>query len=593
MKKKLLLCFLLLACVIFATVSCDVIDRVTGQDGDDEHSHTGGIATCYKQAVCDDCGESYGEPADHSFSEATCETPKICTECRYIESGKLDHEYNEATCTEDGKCVYCGDVRSAALGHDLGELDSDAENHWRTCARCDKQIGKVSHSGGTASCKEGKTCTGCGLEYTEKGDHDWIAATCDAPKTCRVCGITEGDISHSYNTSYSHDDDGHWIECRACGDKKDMGEHAGGEATVNERAKCEICGARYGEYGNITIDWETEALLPLNGASVYLANDRIKSWYEQYDYTTTDTDEHWLEKDVFTPNVPVLKWKVGEAAKYYKVYVATKANLVDAQCYVVNLPELSVEHLYVDTTYYWYVDAVYGDFTVRSEVFTFTTSRSPRTVDIDGVSNSRDIGGYITVDGRRIKQGMIYRSAKLDDITELGKYTLVNILGVKTDLDLRGSSATAPVSELNHIVTACPWYSTGSNYIWMSEANKTEFANTIKVFADPDNYPIIFHCSLGRDRTGTVAMVLGGLLGLDENTLMMEYELSVFSYWGAYGSTKYNEGLRTQIHDTYLYIADNYEGDSYSEKVESFLIEIGVTADEITSIKDIMLEEVE
>jgi hypothetical protein len=88
-------------------------------------------------------------------------------------------------------------------------------------------------------------------------------------------------------------------------------------------------------------------------------------------------------------------------------------------------------------------------------------------------------------------------------------------------------------------------------------------------------------------------MILGGLLGLDENTLVMEYELSVFSYWGANGSTKYNNGLRNLIHDTYLYIDNNYDGDTYSEKVESFLLEIGVTAEEIASIKDIMLEEVE
>ena len=183
--------------------------------------------------------------------------------------------------------------------------------------------------------------------------------------------------------------------------------------------------------------------------------------------------------------------------------------------------------------------------------------------------------------------------------TELGRYTLLNVLGVKTDLDLRGDrndyykNATHPVEELNHIVVACPWYSTGSNHIWLDDYNKAEFAKAIKVFADPDNYPIIFHCSLGRDRTGTLAMVLEGLLGVDENTLMMEYELSVFSYWGTNGSTKYNNGLRNNINDTYLYINNNYEGDTFSEKVEDFLLEIGVTAEEIASIKNIMLEEVE
>ena len=51
--------------------------------------------------------------------------------------------------------------------------------------------------------------------------------------------------------------------------------------------------------------------------------------------------------------------------------------------------------------------------------------------------------------------------------------------------------------------------------------------------------------------------------------------------------------MRNNIHDTYLYIYNNYEGDTFSEKVEDFLLDIGVTADEIASIKEIMLEEVE
>lgn len=608
MKKRLLFCFLLVALLTLVFTGCDVINGIIGKDsGKEDHEHTGGSATCLKAAVCDECGESYGERGAHSFKEATCTSPKICTVCRFVEGEKLEHDFADATCDKPSECKLCGKTEGEALGHLKGEYESDVINHWRTCARCDGQIDKAVHTGGGVTCQHGKICEDCGTEYTAKGDHYYTDVTCTEPKTCVNCGITEGGASHSYNAQYSHDDNGHWIECSRCGDKKNEAEHTGGKATVNERAKCEICGASYGDYADLVINWQTEVILPVNGSTFYLANERIKNWYEEYNYKTTDTDAHWLESDIFTPDVPILKWSVGEAANYYKVYVATNSAFNSAQCYLTNLCELSIEHLYVDTTYYWYVDAVYGTYTVRSEVFTFTTAKTPRTVYIDGVSNSRDIGGYTTIDGKRIKQGMIYRSAKLDDITELGKYTLVNILGVKTDLDLRGDrtsdgnggyysnpkNATHPVAELEHITVAAPWYSTGENGVWYDEFNKDEFAKAIKVFADINNYPIIFHCSLGRDRTGTLALVLGGLLGLDENTLIMEYELSVFSYWGAYGSTKYNNGLRNSILNTYLYIENNYDGDSFSEKVEDFLLDIGVTSDEIASIKDIMLEEVE
>ena len=423
--------------------------------------------------------------------------------------------------------------------------------------------------------------------------HSYTDANCVIPKICIVCGHNEGTGSHSYNSEYSYDENGHWIECSICGDRTDEGEHTGGEMTDVERARCEVCSAYYGEEPGITIDWVIEPITPANGSTFTLANERVYAWYENYDFKTTDTDAHCLKEDIFLPECPIFLWSVGEDARYYKLYISKNSDMSEAQCYLTSVPNVSVEHLYTGTTYYWYVDAVYENYTVRSEKFSFTTKQTPRTVDIDGVSNARDLGGYVTVDGKVIKQGMIYRSAKLDDITELGRYTLLHVLGIKTDLDLRGYEEDAPIDELNYVPVACPWYSTGGNHIWMNDYNKEEFAKAIKVFANPDNYPVIFHCSLGRDRTGTLAMVLGGLLGLDENTLMMEYELSVFSYWGTYDGTKYNNGLRNSIHDTYLYIANNYEGDSFSEKVESFLLEIGVTLEEIDSIRTIMLEEAE
>ena len=547
--KRILLWALIVSTLLFALTGCEIIERIlAGIDGNghlDEHVHKGGEATCLDSAVCSECGESYGEPIAHSYSDATCTAPKTCKACGETEGVSLGHLYSTASCLTPATCSRCGDTDGVLA------------------------------------------------------DHDYADATCIAPRTCAVCGNTEGEPVHDYNDYYSYDELGHWIECGKCKDKKEEGEHMGGEMTANERARCEICSAPYGEEPTVSIDWEIKAITPALGSVFCLANSRIANWYMGYDHNATNTDEHWLESDIFFPDVPIFTWSVGESASYYKVYVSESDDFAEYKCFLTATPELSVEHLYTGTTYYWFVDAVFSSYTVRSEVFSFSTKATPRTVFIEGVSNSRDIGGYLTLDGYRIKQGLVYRSAKLDDITELGRYTLLYELGIKTDLDLRGDrndyckNATHPVSELNHIVVACPWYSTGSNHIWLDGYNKSEFAKAVKVFADPENYPIIFHCSLGRDRTGTLAMVLEGLLGVDENTLMMEYELSVFSYWGTNGSSKYNTGLRTLIHDTYLYINNNYEGDTFSERVEDFLLEIGVTSEEIASIKDIMLEEVE
>ena len=617
MNRKILLAVLFVICMTVCLSGCDLIFGSGNSGGD--HEHTGGVATCLKSAVCDICGESYGERGEHNYAEATCKSPEVCTVCRHTRGSTVDHDFSEATCTEGAVCSFCGLESEPALGHDLsGDFSNDSVSHWKKCLRCGAKKGDESHHGGKNSCNSRAVCIDCGLEYGifaahdyvgatcteaakcsvcgkegEKGEHNYGKPTCTESAVCLVCGVEgEGALGHSWAVKASYSEDEHWYECRACGEEKDRGVHIGGEATEAERAKCSVCGQYYGDMKEVVIDWKTEALAPINGGEIVLANKLIRTWAEEYTYETAPTDSHLYFADVFVPDVPMLKWQVGAQAGYFKVYVSKNADMSDAQCYVTIATELAVEHLEVAREYYWYVDAVYAGYTVRSEVFTFKTARTTRTVDIEGVSNARDIGGYITLDGKMIKQGMIYRSAKLDDITELGKYTLVNILGVKTDLDLRGDKATQPVSELNHIATACPWYAHSDNGIFDSEANKTEFANTVKVFADINNYPIIFHCSLGRDRTGTLALVLEGLLGLDYNTLMMEYELSVFSYWGSYGATSYKNQMSSQIESTYNYIHDNYDGETFADEVEIFLLDIGVTADEIASIRAIMLEEV-
>ncbi len=596
--KKLLLLTLLISLLALAITGCELLEGMKADKiPEGEHEHSGGTNTCSSGAICTVCGVEYGELTEHDYADATCETAKTCKLCGITYGKELGHSYVSAVCGSAKSCDRCGLTFGAPLEHSFNNATCTEP---KTCKLCGVTEGAaLDHSYVEATCDSAKKCERCHLTFGEPLEHDFTEASCTAPKTCKLCGMTEGSVKHSYNNVYTYNESAHWIECASCGDKKDVGTHVGGESDGASKAQCEICMAEYDKEPEIVINWKIEAKTPEENTTFCLANSRIKTWYESFDFRTTNTDEHKLDKDIFLPSAPLFTWTVGENANYYKLYLSTSEDMYGAQCYLTSSTELSVEHLYAATDYYWLVDAVYDGYTVRSEVFSFKTEASPRTVNIDGVSNSRDIGGYLTVDGKRIKQGMVYRSAKLDDITEVGKYTLLNLLGVKTDLDLRGDrndyykNATHPVAELNHIVVACPWYSSGDNHIWLDEYNMTEFAKAVKVFADPDNYPIIFHCSLGRDRTGTLAMVLEGLLGLDENTLMMEYELSVFSYWGSYGSSSFNTGHRNNIHNTYLYINDNYDGDTFSEKVEDFLLDIGVTAEEIASIKSIMLEEVE
>ncbi|KAJ1730657.1 hypothetical protein LPJ61_002902, partial [Coemansia biformis] len=55
---------------------------------------------------------------------------------------------------------------------------------------------------------------------------------------------------------------------------------------------------------------------------------------------------------------------------------------------------------------------------------------------------------------------------------------------------------------------------------------KQEFATVMRIFADPGAYPIMFHCHHGKDRTGIVAMLLLGVLGVDDQIIAADYAQS-------------------------------------------------------------------
>lgn len=314
-------------------------------------------------------------------------------------------------------------------------------------------------------------------------------------------------------------------------------------------------------------------------------------WYINYNETTTDSAPFYQHKDIYQP-IPVrFEWDAPDEEEYFIVYISQNKDMNNADSYLVNDKFLIIDCLFTGTTYYWQIDAVYKEETIRSVIFEFSTADSPRTINIDGVSNTRDIGGLPAAEGYRIKQGMVYRGGKLEDITEAGKKFFIEEIGIKTDLDLResgegGAGKNSPLgTDINYINIKGPYYGGIAG-----ESGKELFAKEIKVFANENNYPVYIHCSLGRDRTGTLAMVLEGLLGVDRNNIMMDYELSVFSMTGTLDNANI-DNLKSNITSTYNYL-NTFEGSDFSEKVENYLISIGVTKAEIQSIRSILLEEV-
>ena len=204
------------------------------------------------------------------------------------------------------------------------------------------------------------------------------------------------------------------------------------------------------------------------------------------------------------------------------------------------------------------------------------------------IINGRDIGDvpyYKTTEGYDIKSGLIIRGSELDGVetgiskedAQLGIDLLVNKYGIKFDMDLRAANyPELGVEDVFDEDVEHKYYGMVFYADVFTERGKTAIKNIFVDLSNPDNYPIYMHCAQGIDRTGIVTYILGAMLGVPEGYLANEYMLSV----GAYGNQilVIRDGLRT------------YEGATLQECAEAYLLDCGVTMEQIESIRDILLE---
>lgn len=183
----------------------------------------------------------------------------------------------------------------------------------------------------------------------------------------------------------------------------------------------------------------------------------------------------------------------------------------------------------------------------------------PRPFDaglhLEGVPNARDIGGYRTMDGLRVRRGMIYRSGDLSGATGHDLERLQG-LDVRLILDLRemDEAAAAPdrvpdgaayellpftepagaARQISEIVRNLHQLDSVMRRIYADIALRTGAQNLgriLRQLAEDDRaLPVLIHCTAGKDRTGfTVGMILA-VLGVPEQTILADYSLSNHAY---------------------------------------------------------------
>lgn len=231
MRKKVTFALVILSLIasVFFAVSC----RNTTSEA---CVHSGGAATCIKRAVCEKCGEEYGELASHTY----------------------------------------------------GEWQHDAEKHWKECTTegCTVKTENGNHEGGKATCKQKAKCVKCGIEYGELADHSGGTATCTKKAVCDECNEEYGELAEHNYSEQKHDATGHWKEC-VCGATTEKESHTFNKWVKDDSAYdykiCE-CGEQDDTVFDKTVSETnqkllmsgTEFSLNLDGVSEYASVESVK-----------------------------------------------------------------------------------------------------------------------------------------------------------------------------------------------------------------------------------------------------------------------------------------------------------------------------
>ncbi len=246
----------------------------------------GGTATCIEQAVCEMCGVYYAQTdsSNHAYyseylsngnniHSATC----IC--------GHVDTQFcrgGVATCTEKAVCEICSTSygRTNKNNHNYSDvLKYDEYTHFYECILCQNRSDDSSHSYTYYTSNEDSTHSAtCICGYIDTKNCSGGEATCMDRAICEICKSDHGDVDtskHSYSMVLKSGEATHYFECSNCFNRRGEGNHSfykytsngdgthsskcicgkvvsqkcsGGVATCSDKAFCEVCGDKYGEY---------------------------------------------------------------------------------------------------------------------------------------------------------------------------------------------------------------------------------------------------------------------------------------------------------------------------------------------------------
>ena len=167
-----------------------------------------------------------------------------------------------------------------------------------------------------------------------------------------------------------------------------------------------------------------------------------------------------------------------------------------------------------------------------------------RWVALDGAFNFRDLGGYATRQGARLRWGSLYRSDALhhlsaDDVEMLASLGVDRVIDLRAPDEIaavgRGVLSHGPFDYLNAPVLpsttgealgAPPGDDLGERYLWYLDVGRQALVDAIAALAEPGRGAVVFHCAAGKDRTGVLAAIVLAMLDVGYDDIVADYALT-------------------------------------------------------------------
>ena len=265
-----------------------------------------------------------------------------------------------------------------------------------------------------------------------------------------------------------------------------------------------------------------------------------------------------------------------------------------------------------------------------------------QSINLKSVGNARELGGYPTNEGKKVKRGVLLRTAALSKISSEDIKHLTDDYHLSVIADLRMTNEVAPkpdpvidgVKYINlrvineelfekeiekklafegnamerfKMIVESGFISQDTYVNFLSEkSGKKAYGDFFRELLNlPSGHSLLFHCTQGKDRTGCAAMLILSALGVSEDTIMKDYMLTnTFNADSIKAQRKMllSKGIKESELEKYMVVLDevnpilmntviSWLKENYGSPVGYIIKELGINEDEIETLKTKFLEE--